>query len=531
MEAKLMDRKKRASIKRYITLGLAALVTAGLAAMPLLTAKQAEEGKKASILTATAQNATLERVLLGGGPLSAQDQTEITIPAGVKVTALLAANGDTVAEGQPIAAVDKVSVMTAIRDAQEALNTVTTKLAAARNQITPGLLTVDEDGTLFVDGKKVEKDKLDSYAQFLSLADQHREYEEILLTLFRMNHLGTVNAPADGMLDGLDKSIVQKVSFQGEARLFLLSELEEEEPPEPETEYYECYGAKIVTVAGAQMAVLRGEAVQLERLDDLSSVDTANLTELALVDNMPVYNVVGEEWEAFTPDTGNLLIIVTDPDGNTYGLYQAGDSREDSTDTGTARPSSGMGGGSRAQADPELYSTASTPLCTLISQETMELTVSIDEQDIARVSPGMTAQITLDALKGQTFEGTVTQISKFGANNGGSSKFEVVLELPYSAGMLPGMNASARMTLGHVENVLTIPVAALVERGTKTLVYTGYDPKEEILLNPVEVETGFSDGETVEIKSGLTTGTPVWYTYYDVLEISNIAKASSGMFR
>lgn len=541
-----MDRKKRAAVKRYITLGLAALVTAGLAALPLLTAKTVEEGTKASILTATVQTATLERVLLGGGSIAAKDQVEVNIPSGVKVTALLAANGDTVAQGQAIAQVDRVSVMTAIQQAQEALNEITTKLAAARNQLTPGLLTVDEEGTLYSDGQRVEKEKLSSYAQFLSLSDQHREYEEILLELFRMSRLGTVNAPAAGMIDGLDKSIVQKVSFENESpTLFFLTDTEEVEPPVPQV--YTCYGAQVVTVSGPQMAVMRGADMEADSLDELPTVDTASLTELALVANMPVYNIVGQDWEPYTANTGDILLVITDPEGNTFGLLQPGSSPEDPENPENSEVleedamealsgamgsmGGGMGGSRSSQTEPELYSTAATKLCTLVSQDIMELTVSIDESDIAGIAPGMTAQVTLDALKGQQFEATVTKVSKFGTGNGGSSKFEVVLELPYSNGMLPGMNGSARMTLGQVEQVLTIPVAALVEQGNKTLVYTGYDAKEEILLNPVEVQTGFSDGETVEIKSGLTEGMPIWYSYYDTLEISNAAKTTGMMGR
>lgn len=536
MEAKAMDRKKRSAIKRYLTLGLTALITAGLAAMPMLTARNAEEGTKASTLSAVVQTSSLDRVLIGGGSIAAMDTVEVTIPSGVKVTALLANNGDIVSQGQPIAQVDKVSVMTAIRDAQEALDSITADLYNIRNKITPGTITVDEDGTLYVAGKKVEQDKLENYAKFLSLSDQHREYEEILLTLFRMNRLGTINAPASGMIDGLDKSIVQKLCFAGDVQLSLLSELEEEDPTEPEVVTYTCYGAQIVTVSGPQMAVLRGAAVQVEDLNDLSAVDLTTLTELALVDNMAVYNIVGEEWEPYTPAAGDLIVVVTDPEGITFGLKQAAPTPDEpvipETNTGSMGGFGGFGGGgSRGQqsSTPALYSTASTPLCTLVSQDTMTLTVSIDERDIASVAPGMKAEITFDALKGKSFEGTVTEVSKFGASNGGSSKFDVTLELPYSEGMLPGMNACAKMTLERMENVLTIPVAALVEQGTKTLVYTGYDPKNDVLLAPVEVKTGFSDGENVQILSGLVEGLPIWYTYYDVLEISTTAKAS-GLF-
>ena len=50
-------------------------------------------------------------------------------------------------------------------------------------------------------------------------------------------------------------------------------------------------------------------------------------------------------------------------------------------------------------------------------------------------------------------------------------------------------------------------------------VYTGYDPETGELLNPVEVTTGISDGEYVQV-SGIPEGTEVFYAYYDTLEQS-----------
>ena len=81
--------------------------------------------------------------------------------------------------------------------------------------------------------------------------------------------------------------------------------------------------------------------------------------------------------------------------------------------------------------------------------------------------------------------------------------------------MLQGMNATAILTVRVTEDVLTLPAAALTEKGSKTLAYTAYDEESRTLLAPVEVETGVSDGTTVEVLSGLEEGTTVWYTYYE----------------
>ena len=77
--------------------------------------------------------------------------------------------------------------------------------------------------------------------------------------------------------------------------------------------------------------------------------------------------------------------------------------------------------------------------------------------------------------------------------------------------------------------LLTLPAAALVEKGTRTVVYTGYDEENEQLLNPVEVTIGVSDGENVEILDGMASGETYYYAYYDTLEISNTPDFGGGM--
>lgn len=89
------------------------------------------------------------------------------------------------------------------------------------------------------------------------------------------------------------------------------------------------------------------------------------------------------------------------------------------------------------------------------------------------------------------------------------------------------MNAKVRIPLESLDNCLTIPVAALVEQGNKTLVYTGIDEDSQALTEPALVKTGLSDGEYVQILSGLTEGTTVWYRYYDQLELSNSVEKKS----
>ena len=76
--------------------------------------------------------------------------------------------------------------------------------------------------------------------------------------------------------------------------------------------------------------------------------------------------------------------------------------------------------------------------------------------------------------------------------------------------MKQGMNASATITIENRENVITIPVNALQEKGNKVFVYTEKD-EDGNLSGETEVTTGLSDGTTVEITEGLSEGDTVYY--------------------
>ncbi len=187
-------------------------------------------------------------------------------------------------------------------------------------------------------------------------------------------------------------------------------------------------------------------------------------------------------------------------------------------------------GGTGSGSSTQLYSLDGDVLLTVTPLDTMTVTIAVDEKDIASVKTGMTAQLTMNALPDETFEGQVTRVAQTGSGNGGSSKFDVEITLSRESDMLPGMSTTAQLTLYEKMDVLTLPVAALRDEGGKTLVYTGKDKKTWEPANPVEVTTGLSDGENVEILSGIDSGTTVYYLYYDTVTESDAVETERSMF-
>lgn len=176
---------------------------------------------------------------------------------------------------------------------------------------------------------------------------------------------------------------------------------------------------------------------------------------------------------------------------------------------------SGMQGAEQPAEEFELYDLTGTTVLSVTPQDTMSVTVRIDELDLSKIQIGTKAEITLDAFVGEAFEGTISKIGTTGENSGGNSKFSVDISLERTENMLEGMNATAKIILATEENVLTVPVEAVSDVGNEAVIYTKYNKSDKILEEPVTVTLGVSDGSVVQVLSGLTEGQEYYYSYYD----------------
>lgn len=166
------------------------------------------------------------------------------------------------------------------------------------------------------------------------------------------------------------------------------------------------------------------------------------------------------------------------------------------------------------------YDTTKKDAAVITADEEMTVQIQVDELDIRTLETGMEATVTLDALPGSSFTGTITSINPYGENSGGNTKYTVTVTLPRDEKMLSGMNASVKITTGVSGTVPTVPAAAVVFDAGKSWLYTGYNEKTDTLTDPVEIQTGLSDGSLVELLSGLSEGSSFYYRYADSIEYS-----------
>ena len=189
---------------------------------------------------------------------------------------------------------------------------------------------------------------------------------------------------------------------------------------------------------------------------------------------------------------------------------------------GMASMAGGMSGyGTAAKTTAyDSYDTTKKDAAVITADEEMTVQIQVDELDIRTLETGMEATVTLDALPGSSFTGAVTSINPYGENSGGNTKYTVTVTLPRDEKMLSGMNASVKITTGVSGTVPTVPAAAVVFDAGKSWLYTGYNEKTDTLTDPVEIQTGLSDGSLVELLSGLSEGSSFYYRYADSIEYS-----------
>ena len=128
--------------------------------------------------------------------------------------------------------------------------------------------------------------------------------------------------------------------------------------------------------------------------------------------------------------------------------------------------------------------------------------VSVDESDIGMIEVGQQAQIVVDAHPNVLFPSQVVRVATKGTIDSNVVTFEVKVEVTGSNQHLlkPEMTANVEIVAVEKDDVLLIPVAALERKKRENFVTVR---NEDGTTKQRAVRTGASDGEFIEIVSGL----------------------------
>lgn len=141
------------------------------------------------------------------------------------------------------------------------------------------------------------------------------------------------------------------------------------------------------------------------------------------------------------------------------------------------------------------------PLFRIVDLVDLEAEVHIPEQDYAKVRAGQEAILRVDAFPDRSFPGRVTRKSPVIDAKSGTAGVTVSVRNP-EAVLRPGMFVRVRIAVEVRTDALLLPREAILMQGEGRTVYRVHDGTAREAV----VQTGFQEGDRVEILEGITDG-------------------------
>ncbi|MCA9960986.1 MAG: HlyD family efflux transporter periplasmic adaptor subunit, partial [Anaerolineales bacterium] len=157
---------------------------------------------------------------------------------------------------------------------------------------------------------------------------------------------------------------------------------------------------------------------------------------------------------------------------------------------------------------------ASGIVIELVDTHNLEVILSVDEVDLADLSVGQPAAITLETWPDDELDGRITAIAPAAtSDNSALVTYDVYLSLGETdLPVLVGMTANADITTRRSEDVLLLPNAAInVDRsaGTYSVHKVTRNGDQPISISETTITIGLRDGQYTQITSGLQAGDEV----------------------
>ena len=174
---------------------------------------------------------------------------------------------------------------------------------------------------------------------------------------------------------------------------------------------------------------------------------------------------------------------------------------------------------------------AGTEILRVANLTNMEVEVDVNENDIVKVQVGDSTIVEVDAYLGKEFKGIVTEISNSAdaaLTTDQVTNFKVkvrILEESYKdllegkadnySPFRPGMTATVDIITNRKDNIIGVPISAIVIKDDTTATESADQKYEAVFLKEGtkaelrRVSTGIQDDSNIEITEGLTEGETV----------------------
>jgi Cu(I)/Ag(I) efflux system membrane fusion protein/cobalt-zinc-cadmium efflux system membrane fusion protein len=174
---------------------------------------------------------------------------------------------------------------------------------------------------------------------------------------------------------------------------------------------------------------------------------------------------------------------------------------------------------------PNMYAEPSTKLYTVADLSRVWVYAQVFQNDVGRVKPGDTAQITVDSYPGRTFSGQIEEILPQVDMTTRTVRVRLVMANP-GLKLKPGMfvNVDLKTSLGRQ---LVVPASAVFQSGTRQLIFLNHGNGS---LEPREIAVGPRVGDDFIVLKGLDAQQSIVTSANFLIDSESQLQAAAGSF-
>lgn len=148
------------------------------------------------------------------------------------------------------------------------------------------------------------------------------------------------------------------------------------------------------------------------------------------------------------------------------------------------------------------YATASAPMFEIANVDTLEISAGINEQNVSKIKIGQEVLLKINSVSDQWFTGNITEISS--VMNSQTKNYPITIAMNNKDdALVAGMYAEIEVIVDHADDVVVIPVEAIVYKEAQPVVYV---IQADGTVKEVKLTLGLNDGDFYVVTDGLTAG-------------------------
>jgi len=150
------------------------------------------------------------------------------------------------------------------------------------------------------------------------------------------------------------------------------------------------------------------------------------------------------------------------------------------------------------------FVTVNQPLFRIVDFDSIVARIYVPEKELGRLSPGLEARVTADALEGRRFAGRIDRIAP--AVDPATGTVKVTVAIPRQEGLRPGMYVQVELVTDTHDDAVLLPKRAVVYDNDQMFVFRLGDERR---VERLEVEARLETPDTIEPEGGLDAGDQV----------------------